>query len=220
MISGVTEVIGAYGKCIVVEDDLVVSDHFLKFMNGALLYYRDKSNIWGVTGYTYPFASLETYPHDVYMSYRICSWGWGTWKDRWDSVDWSVSDYHQLLFKPWRWIRFNRGGNDLFLMLRRQMQGRRDSWAIRFCYAQSRQNKLAVYPTKTLLVNFGFDGSGTHCEEDERFADPKITNDREEFRYEELPVDRKIAKEFKALFRITLKDAAQSICRKVTGLFQ
>lgn len=220
VITGVTDVIKKYGKCIVVEDDLILSENFLCFMNGAMNFYEGNETIWGVTGYTYPFRRLKEYSHDCYLSYRISSWGWGTWKDRWETVDWEVKDYKELFYKPWRWIRFNRGGNDLFRMLRRQMQGKRDSWAIRFCYAQSRQNKYAVYPSKTLLVNEGFDGLGTHCEPDARFKDAKIDNETQNFKFENLKVDKKLLREFKRLFRVTPKEAMESLkgkARKMMG---
>ena len=41
VISGVTEVIEKYGKAIVLEDDIVTSKYFLKFMNEALDFYED-----------------------------------------------------------------------------------------------------------------------------------------------------------------------------------
>ncbi|MBQ2986523.1 MAG: sugar transferase [Tyzzerella sp.] len=220
VINGVSEVIQKYGRCIVVEDDLILSKYFLKFMNGALDFYKKDDGIWGVTGYTYPFRSLRDYPHDCYLSYRISSWGWGTWSDRWETVDWEVKDYKELFYKPWRWIRFNRGGNDLFRMLRRQMQGKRDSWAVRFCYAQSRQNKMAIYPSKTLLINQGFDGQGTHCEPDYRFENATIDNQSEVFIFEKLNPDRKVLREFKSLFKVTPQEALDSIKGKLQKLLR
>lgn len=47
-------------------------------------------------------------------------------------------------------------------MLDRQMEGAIDSWAIRWCYAQSKLDALTVYPVHSLVQNIGLDGSGTH----------------------------------------------------------
>ena len=45
VISGVTEIIGKFGKVIVVEDDLVTSKDFLQYMNGALEYYKNNDRL-------------------------------------------------------------------------------------------------------------------------------------------------------------------------------
>ena len=42
IIDGVTTQVNRYGKVIVLEDDLVVAPHFLKFMNDALETYKDE----------------------------------------------------------------------------------------------------------------------------------------------------------------------------------
>lgn len=52
VISGVSEIIDTYGKVIVLEDDLITSRFFLKYMNEVLDIYKDDSNIWSVSGYT------------------------------------------------------------------------------------------------------------------------------------------------------------------------
>ncbi|MDI6716137.1 MAG: glycosyltransferase [Actinomycetota bacterium] len=90
IITGVTEVIDKFGKVIVMEDDLLCSRNFLSFMNKALDHYKDDKRIFSVTGLNYPIKIPESYKHDVYLAYRESSWGWGTWKDRWDKTDWQV----------------------------------------------------------------------------------------------------------------------------------
>jgi len=50
--------------------------------------------------------------HDVYVTPRACSWGWGTWKKRWKKVDWVVTDYQGLKVSMRRRKEFNRGGLD------------------------------------------------------------------------------------------------------------
>jgi hypothetical protein len=47
-------------------------------------------------------------------------------------------------------------------MLKSQMIGKIDSWAIRWCYNQFKYNRYTIYPTKSKLINNGFDEKGTH----------------------------------------------------------
>jgi len=58
IISGVTEIVNHYGKIIVVEDDLVTSPYFLKFMNDGLELYKDAEKVITVGGYMYPLGNL------------------------------------------------------------------------------------------------------------------------------------------------------------------
>ena len=51
VISGVTEIINKFGKAIVIEDDIVTSKYFLKFMNEALEFYKEQKNIYSISGY-------------------------------------------------------------------------------------------------------------------------------------------------------------------------
>lgn len=162
IIEGVTKIIDEYGKVIVLEDDLVTSKYFIKFMNEALDFYERNDSIWSISGYNLPIEIPKDYMKEVYLSYRGCSWGWATWKDRWNTVDWKVEDYKSFKHNYFKRKRFNRGGPDMSQMLDNQMQGKCDSWAIRWCYEQSKQNKYTIYPVKSLVDNQGLDGSGTH----------------------------------------------------------
>lgn len=162
VISGVTYVMNMYEKVIVIEDDLVSSIDFLKYMNEALSYYEAYEEVWSIAGYTPNIKGLNKYSADVYMCLRAGSWGWGTWKNRWDTIDWEVHDYEE--FKNNKRIRkaFSKRGADMTKMLDMQMMGKIDSWAIRFCYEQFKQGKLTVNPKISRIKNIGIDGSGTH----------------------------------------------------------
>lgn len=162
VITGVSQVIEKYGKVIVMEDDLISTEDFLQYMNDALNYYEKNQKIWSISGFNIPIKMPKDYKSDVYLSYRGCSWGWATWKDRWDKVDWDVTDYDE--FKKNKRLRkkLNRGGRDMANMLDLQMEGKIDSWAIRWCYSQSKQDMFTVYPVKSRIRNIGLDGSGTH----------------------------------------------------------
>ncbi len=216
VIGGVTKIIQEYGKVIVVEDDLLLSPYFLNYMNDALDYYRDDKKIWSISGYSFPMKSLKKYPHDIFYSYRGCSWGWATWTDRWETVDWQVSEYDQFINSQ-EWIeRFNRGGVDLTNMLKMQMEGKIDSWAIRWCFAQSNRDMYTVYPRISYLENAGCDGSGMHSgADDEYYTD--MSGCVPKCKFETLEIDRKIAKEFQMKYKDTLK---KKIKRRLQKIFK
>lgn len=161
VISGVTNLVNQYGTVIVTEDDLVAHHNYLEYMNECLNKYRDNKEIWSISGYTYPLKSNAN-TADVYFTYRGSSWGYATWSDRWNTVDWTMKDYSTLAFHPKRMHNLNLAGRDLWFMLRNQKKGNIDSWAVRWVFEQTRYKKLTVYPAKSFLHNIGTDGSGTH----------------------------------------------------------
>jgi hypothetical protein len=64
-------------------------------------------------------------------------------------------------------------------MLKGQIDGRNNSWAIRWYASAFLANKLTLYPGQSLVNNIGFDGSGTHSDNksDKTFATPLSNKD-------------------------------------------
>lgn len=58
IIDGVTSIVNEFGRIIVLEDDLLTSPYFLKFMNEALSLYEDEERVISVHGYIYPIKKL------------------------------------------------------------------------------------------------------------------------------------------------------------------
>lgn len=206
IITGVSHVILEYKKVIVVEDDIETSPYFLNYMNECLTFYQDDKRIWSVSGYSPQLRKLDKYDENVYLCYRASTWGWGTWLDRWETVDWQVRDYQRFRFNlKWR-AQFCRGGNDMPSMLKAQMNGRIDSWGIRWCYSQSRQNMLSVAPKISLVRNNGFDGTGTHSSTDDntRFKSDRLENQIREWKIDNLFLDRRICRELYCLNSIPI----------------
>ena len=201
VIAGVAEIINKFGKVIVVEDDIVTSKYFLKFMNEALNFFENDERIFSVSAYTYPAKTMKipkSYKHDIYLSYRHGSWGWGTWKERWSSVDWRVSDFNDFSQNVEFQKTFNRSGADMSGMLKAQIEGRIDSWAIRFDYSLFKQNKFNIRPVKSLVNNVGLDNSGTHTGADEKLI--TILDDNWQPKIETIEPNKTILKNFRRVF--------------------
>ncbi len=165
IIGGVSKLFEKYEKIIVLEDDHVTTPNFLDYMNAALDFYKDK-NAFSVEGWCMNLKLPQGYDKDTYFLPRGPSWGWSTWRDRWQTVDWAVSDYTN--FKNDRAARkkFDSGGSDLSKMLDLQMAGRIDSWAIRFAYALYKSGMLNVVPKTSKVKNIGFGSDAQHTVND------------------------------------------------------
>lgn len=163
IIEGTTEIINRFGRVIVVEDDLHVSKGFLRFMNVMLDRYEHDERVFQVSGFGVKLANAADYPYDYYMHIRAHSWTWGTWKDRWESVDWAVLDFPQFCKDSAKQRAFNKGGSDLTGMLKGFFAHKNNSWYIRFTYSMFCQGRYAVMPVRSLVINNGFRPESTHC---------------------------------------------------------
>lgn len=171
---GITEVVGQYGRAIIVEDDIVTSPKFLIFMNKALNQYESDKRIWTIGGMNVDIELPQHYikQHDLYLVHRSCSWGWATWADRWRNIDWEVKDADKFFSCPKAMKRFDRGGEGMSQMLRDQLNGKIDAWDIVWDYHIFKHNGYCLRPVKSFTQNIGMDGSGTHYH-DGCFIDPQ-----------------------------------------------
>lgn len=161
VITGVSQILNEFDAAIVLEDDLIVSDDFLLFMNDAVATYRDRRDIWSISGYTPELAISGSYGHDIFLVPRPQCWGWATWRDRWDTIDWDVQLFSLMKDKRQRAI-FNKGGDDLYRTLDMERHGRIESWAIRWCYAAYLQHSYTVNPITSKVQNIGMTDSDSH----------------------------------------------------------
>lgn len=184
IIAGVSKVISRHGCAIVLEDDLVLQPNFLHFMNEGLARYADEKKVFSICGYTNKVVPDRKYPFDAYFCARSSSWGWATWADRWQTVDWELEPWDD--FKKYR-HQFNKwGGSDCFGMLEGWKTGKNRSWAIRFCFSQFMQDKLSLFPIKSLVKNDGFDGNGTNCKKYSRFRYELLDGGQRDFRFPDI----------------------------------
>jgi len=200
IIDGATQIIEEYGRVIVLEDDLITSADCLEYFNSCLDFYDKDNTIWSISGYSFPMQALNHYKNDVYLSPRGCSWGWATWKDRWEKVDWEVSDYKSFQWNFYKRRQFSMGGFDMPAMLDRQINGFNDSWAIRWCYSQWKLSMYTVYPKISRIANIGLDGSGTNSKATDNF-DTELSCDNS-LTLCNLTIDKKICTEFRQKFYV------------------
>jgi hypothetical protein len=157
IIEGVTEIINQYGKVIVLEDDLVTSPFFLQFMNEGLDLYQNTSNVYSINGFMFPvnYHKLSS----VLLPFSS-TWGWATWKEKWEAFDNEMKQKQHIIQNIHLSNRFNVADYSFVKMLDQVA----NSWGIRWYYSIFIKNGLGVFPTKSLVKNIGFDGSGTNKE--------------------------------------------------------
>jgi hypothetical protein len=157
---GVSEIVNRFGTIIVLEDDMVTSPYFLKFMNDALETYRDEHDVVSVTGYQFPVK--EKMAETFFLKGTYC-WGWATWQRAWKLF---TSDAAALLKEiEDKNLSFDfdfYGTHHYTQMLRETAERKNDSWALPWYAATFLKNKLTLLPGRSLVQNIGTDASGTH----------------------------------------------------------
>ena len=161
IIDGVTTQVNQYGRVIVLEDDLVVAPYFLQFMNDALETYQDEPKVGHIQACD--FTQDPSLP-DTFLIKWTGSWGWATWDRAWKHFNPNGKELLQELEqrKLTRTFDFN-GKYGFTRMLRRQIKGKNNSWAIRWNASLFLKDILSLNVGRSLVQNEGFDGSGTNC---------------------------------------------------------
>jgi hypothetical protein len=186
--SGIDRVLDENDRIVVLEDDCVPSPEFIEYMRTQLDRYADDTRVMNVNGYSPPIRIPASYRYDVYFTYRSSSWGWGTWKSAWEHFEQDPLDASEFANRSEE-IRelTRRAGLDLHPMLRAQVEGEIDSWAVWWSYAIALQRGICVNPTESLVKNIGHDGTGTHTRDSERFSVSLAGSSLEEWEAPEQP---------------------------------
>ena len=161
IIDGVTTLVNQYGKVIVLEDDLVVAPHFLKFMNDVLEVYKNEPKVGHIQACD--FTQDESLP-ETFLIKWTGSWGWATWDRAWKHFNPNGKELLNELEERKLTYTFDFNGKYGYTrMLRRQIEGKNNSWAIRWNASLFLKDILSLNVGRSLVQNEGFDGSGTNC---------------------------------------------------------
>jgi hypothetical protein len=174
IVKGITEVINKYGKIIVLEDDIVTSRFFLKYMNSALDAYENEEKVMHISGY---FSKVKGKLPNFFFYNQTSCWGWATWKKSWDSYNSNSVELYNEIINSNRTLEFNMNGAYPFLShLEANIKGNMKTWAIKWHASVFLKQGLCLHPSKSFVNNIGFDNSGVHCETSDRYSN-KLLNE-------------------------------------------
>jgi hypothetical protein len=222
IITGVTNIINRYGKIIVLEDDIVVGKHYLEYTNEALDIYENNKSVWEVTGFCDPLPLKNN--NTVWFNPIEQCWSWATWANRWQYFK-NDTKYFINAFDSRTRKTFNADGTDpgMWEQIEMNDDGRLNTWAIFWAATIFDHHGLSCTPTKSLVRNIGFDGTGDHCGENpmEEIVDsidgeitlfPDQVNCPSEVEYKEFKrFMRKKNKPYKHALRMKMEDMLKRI---------
>ena len=166
IVGAVTEVVNRYGSIITLEDDVVTSIGFLRFMNDALETYKDEEKVMHISAYMYPHKGRL--PETFFFPVPYPGGGWATWARAWKYYD----DDTESVYNQWkdRWEEFDvLGGDYLSKQLKANYNGTMKTWFVKWHAVLLSRKAVTLYPHQSLTNNIGFDDEATNCYATNRF---------------------------------------------------
>ncbi len=199
IIGGVTETVNKHGKIIVLEDDLVTSPVFLQYMNNALNFYENNDKVISVQAYAYPFEGKV--PEAYFFRGADCH-GWATWKRGWDLFESNPKILKDKMYELGLVDEFDfNGAMPGMKMLQSVIDGKNDSWAIRWGMTSYISGKLSLFPGKSYIKNIGLDGTGANTGVDNHYH-TEISNNLIDIQNIPVVENKKIRKKFERFHHI------------------
>jgi hypothetical protein len=155
IVSGVTEVVNKFSKVIVLEDDIITSPYFLKFLNDGLNLYENSGNVYSINSYMFPIECKEA---TTFLSFlATSSWGWATWSEKWKVYKSDINYKSVIQNNKFLKARFNFADYNYVSLL-----DNKNSWAIKWYYSVFIRNGLGLFTTNTLSKHIGAGEDATH----------------------------------------------------------
>lgn len=147
---------------IILEDDSVPSLAFFEYCDYFLDYYKNNKSIGFISGDKYANA-FEIGGDDHIVCRSIQHYGWATWKDRWESVDWHIDPADVTKgFLINKYVKWNIGLSvfykDLFIRHRNFIIDTR-VWDYVMVLNQIKGKLYTVVPKYNLVRNIGIEGT-------------------------------------------------------------
>lgn len=185
IVDGVSKVVQQYGKVIVLEDDMITSPGFLKFMNESLDLYEDKKQVMHIAAY-FPKTDVKL-PETFFYNVTSC-WGWGTWSRAWKKFNPNMQELNRSLNKKenLNLRNFNGGQKNLYYdQVVQNLEGSKKTWAIKWHTSVFLENGYSLHPNRSLVSNIGHDDTGENSGRDNPFQANTLAD---EIKFEEIPI--------------------------------
>jgi len=216
IIQGVSELVERFGKVIVIEDDLFLSPYFLRYMNEGLALYEHEEKVASIHGYALPIK--ESLPETYFLRGADC-WGWATWKRAWSKFEADGKKLLSALEMQNLLDEFDFQGTQSYVqMLKNQIAGKNNSWAIRWHASAFLHDMLTLYPGRSLVFNTGLDDSGEHCGSTS-MLDVQLSNQPIEIKQIAIEKSQQAFKAYVKFFKAAKEPFYRKVVRKAKALF-
>lgn len=198
---GVTDIVNRYGRIIVLEDDLLISPHFLDYMNTALTLFEKNTRVLQISGHMFRVNFSEDVADAFFLPYTTTV-GWGTWHRAWNLFDTGMNGISFLKQDKRFRKQFDMEGTyPYYEMLIDQQIGKINSWGIQWYLSVFSNRGLVLHPKRSLVRHIGFDEEATHAKRNNDIYADTISNLFVNTYPEKIEVDTNAKEEYIRFFR-------------------
>ena len=156
-------VFNSFDQVIILEDDCVPSSEFFPFMEQMLNRYKSSSKIGSICGSNL-LSKWNLNKENYFYSKYFNSWGWATWKDRWQKFDRNLDHLEEM--KKNKFLRTYLGSYRAYFywhwILSRVKNKKKDAWDYTWIFTNFINKKLHVTPKINLVSNVGIGLDSSH----------------------------------------------------------
>lgn len=161
IVSGINWAFQYIDKAIILEDDCLPEIQFFDFCKEMLEKYEEEKQIAYISG-SISIKGFRTC-FDYFYSYYGDTWGWATWKDRWDMYEYGTEEFFRKKETYMKGILTSKGRKDFLNDVDRHFK--RGSFPWDYIWLICTSELLKIVPSKNLTVNIGFSENSTHTAE-------------------------------------------------------
>jgi hypothetical protein len=166
---------------IILEDDCIPDPSFYSYCNFLLQKYKNNNNVFLISGDNGgPVLGPEIFMGNDYLFSKVpLTWGWATWKSRWEKLDENLDNWNTTFFKNRQFLNSYPLYESLLIynMLNRVSSRKEKNWDYLVYSTMLKNNYLSIIPKNNLIKNIGWGSNATHT---------KITNFRSYFPTKEM----------------------------------
>ena len=159
---GVSQILKTSKKVIVLEDDMITSKFFLKYMNDGLEMYQNEKKVGCIHGYMYPLKNRKNLKKYFFLKGADC-WGWGTWRRSWMHLNLNSKTLLNKLKKNKLINDFDYNNSYKYAEMLEKNVITKKSWAICWYASLYLKNMYTLNSSSSYVKNIGIDGTGSNC---------------------------------------------------------
>ena len=152
---------------IILEEDCVPTMGFFSYVDKMIQMFRYEYDVWYISGDN-PFNLNPSGYEYIYSRYHLM-YGWATWRDRWQKIEWGDFGIDNILEKKICNELFKKKSQarerEQHIMNCRDFLLQTNCWDYAFGFTVDNNRGVGVYPIKHLVHNIGL--SGQHHEDEE-----------------------------------------------------
>lgn len=194
-----------YGKMIMMEDDNLIHQKGLTFLNQALDFYEFDPKVFSISGYSIP--QIFDISEDFYFLPWYVPWVFATWRDKFLAFDWEKKYFGHNVTEKKNITKFKQYGEFFYESAWLDYYGFSNAEDARVNMHLFYHNMVTVCPVKSFVKNIGNDGQGVNAGNTNKFDTNINFESKDSFEFKNfIELDEKVLSTQKSFLDRTLKN--------------